>query len=166
MSLNPDIKRALRAAYVHKMLMMEQAAADAKVSLGTAIRWKREAKQQGDDWDRARAAAMLSSEGAEEVSRAVLEQFVLLFQSTLEALKNDKESSPLSKAEAISRLSDAYNKTMSAVAKSNPKINRLALAMDVIKLLTDFILANYPNHAPAFSEILSPFGHHLTKEFA
>ncbi len=160
-----ETRRVLRGAYVHKMLTMEEAAKEAGISLGTAVRWKREAKADGDDWDKARSAALLSSNGAEAVSQIVLEQFVILFQSTLEALKNDMNSSPLSKAEAISRLSDAYNKTMSAVAKNNPKLNKLAVAMEVVNLQANFIRDRYPNLAPQFADMLADFGEKITEAF-
>lgn len=161
-----ETRRALRGAFVHKMLPMEQAALEAGISLGTAVRWKREAKEQNDDWDKARSAAMLSGSGAEAVFSAVLNQFVTLFKSTLNALEKDENATPQVKAEALARLSDAYLKTKNAAEKGSPKLNKLAVAMDVLELLTDFIAAKYPQHAPAFIEILNPFGHHLTKEFA
>jgi hypothetical protein len=164
MAYSEETRRALRSAYVYQALSLEAAAERINVAFGTASRWKRDAKENGDDWDRARAAVRLSSEGAESVTQAVLEEFVTLFQSTMTGLKNDDKSSPLSKAEALSRLSDAYNKTMSAVAKGSPKLNKLAVAMEVLEKLADFIGDRYPQHAPALLEVLEPFGEFVTRE--
>lgn len=164
MAYSEETRRALRAAYVYKALSLEAAADQMKIAFGTASRWKRDAKETGDDWDRARAAARLGAEGAESVTQLVLEEFVTLFQSTMEQVKNDAKASGLQKAEALSRLSDAYHKTMSAVAKGSPKLNKLAVAMEVIKMLTDFIVAKHPSQALTFVDMLEPFGEHLTQE--
>lgn len=163
MAHGQETRSGLRAAYVYQALSLEAAAQRLKVSFGTAARWKREALEKGDDWESARSAAMLSSQGAESVTQAVLEQFVTLFQTTMTALKEDTKATALSKAEALSRLSDAYNKTMSAVAKGSPKLNKLAIAMEVIEMLSGFVGTTYPNHAAVFLEILEPFGEHLSQ---
>ncbi len=49
MAHSPETKRALRSAYVHQSLTLEIAAERSDISLGTATRWKREAKAEGDD---------------------------------------------------------------------------------------------------------------------
>ena len=71
----PEMKQRLRALYVHEALGLEQAAQKLKVSPRTVSRWKQEALDEGDDWDKARAASMLAGEGTEAVSRVVLEEF-------------------------------------------------------------------------------------------
>lgn len=156
---------AARSAYVYEALSQEAIAQKCNVSVATVARWKKSALAGGDDWDRARAAARLSGQGTEAVTQAVLEDFVLLFQSTLNEIKKDTQMKPLAKAEAISRLSDAYNKTMAAVAKGNPKLNKLAVAMEVIQELAEFIRQNYPMHAGAYAEILEPFGQRVSEVF-
>lgn len=160
-----ETRRALRGAYVHQGLSMDACAGKFNIAYTTAAKWKRDALETGDDWDKARNAALLSAQGSEAVTQAVLEQFVTLFQTTLQQLKDDTTASPLSKSEAISRLSDAYNKTMSAVSKGNPKLNKLAIAMDVINLQANFIRESYPQLATAFSEMLTHFGEKLTEAF-
>ena len=166
MAYNQEIKSSLRALYVHQALSLEAAAQKIDVSFGTASRWKRDAKAEGDDWDKARAARFLSQQGADEGTRIMLEDFVTLFQSTIETIKKDENATGLVKAEALSRLSDAYSKTMSAAKKGAPEVNRLAIGMDVIKLMADFVGAKFPNHAAAFVEILEPFGDHLSQALA
>lgn len=164
MAYSEETRRALRSAYVYQALSLDAAAQRLGVAFGTASRWKRTALDAGDDWDRARAAARLSSEGAEAVTQVVLEEFVTLFQSTMTGIKNDDKATGLAKAEALSRLSDAYNKTMSAVAKGSPRLNKLAVAMEVLQKLAAFIAERYPQHAPALLEVLEPFGEFVTQE--
>lgn len=165
MAHSKEMITAARAAYVYEALSLPAIADRLNVSRGALSRWRRAAQDGGDDWDRARAAARLSGQGAEAVTQAVLEDFVLLFQSTLTEIKEAKGAPPLAKAEAISRLSDAYNKTMSAVAKGNPKLNKLAVAMQVIQELADFVRREHPKHAMAFGEILEPFGQRVSEVF-
>lgn len=164
MAHKPQIRSAARAAYVHEAQPMEAVAARLAVSAGTLSRWKREALDSGDDWDRARAAARLAGQGAEAVATAVLEDFVLLFQSTLAEIKSGSIP-PLAKAEAISRLSDAYHKTTAAASRGNPKLSRLAIAMDVLQLLAEHIRQHRPQLAAAFAEMLEPFGADLAKAY-
>lgn len=165
MAKTPEARAQVRASYVHKKLPIEACVVKLrpKVSVGTARRWKSEAKKAGDDWDRARAASHLAGQGAEAVTEAVLEDFVALFQSVMSELNADQEASALAKAEAISRLSDAYQKVMSAVSKGSPKLSKLAIAMETLELFARFVQVNFPKHAPAFLEVLEPFGAELTK---
>ena len=164
MAYNAEVRRSVRSSYVHEGISLETAAQKHAVAFGTASRWKRDAKADGDDWDSARAARFLSQEGAAAVTAVVLENFVTLFDSTIKLIREDDKATGLEKAEAISRLSDAYQKTMSAARKGAPEVNKLAVGMDVIKLLADFVGNKFPEHAPAFIDILEPFGTHLAQE--
>lgn len=167
MAKGPEAKAAVRAAYVYRKLPLAQCVKGIKprVSPDTARRWKAEARKAGDDWDRARAASHLAGQGAEAVTQAVLEDFVTLFQSTLKDLREDDKMPAMGKAEAISRLSDAYHKTMAAITRGNGKLSRLAVAMETVEKLAAFVQARFPKHGPAFVEILEPFGEELTKAY-
>lgn len=165
MAHKPEIRAAARAAYVHEALSLEVMAQRFKVSVGTLSRWKRDAAEKGDDWDKARSAARLSGQGAEAVTTAVLEDFVLLFQSALSEIKETKEVPPLAKAQAISQLSDAYAKTMSAVAKGAPKLNKLAVAMEVLQFQVKFIRDAFPHLSGPFADMLDQFGQKLSEAF-
>ena len=158
-----EVKRALRGAYVHEMLSMEDAAIKAGISLGTATRWKREAKADSDDWDKARAARFMSEQGSDFVVQSVLEQFVTVFQTTITQLKTAENISPLSKADALAKLSDAFHKTMSAARKGSPEVNKLAVAQDVINLLCEFVGTKFPQHGQALLDVIEPFGKYLTE---
>lgn len=152
-----QIRAAARAAYIHEALGIEAIAERLKIATSTVHKWKRQSEQAGDSWERARSAARLSGQGADAVTSAVLEDFVLLFQSTLAEVKADTEMKALNKAEIISRLSDAYNKTISAAGKSSPKLNKLSVAMEVMEMLADFVRSQHPAQATAFLAVLEPF---------
>ncbi len=162
MAHKPEIKQAARAAFAYEALTFEQISERLGVSIHTLGRWKRESKDGGDDWDRARSAARLSGQGQEAVTAAVLEDFVLLFQSTIADLKAADNIGPIEKAEAISRLTDAYNKTMSAASKSSPKLNKLAVAMETIQHLSAYIKAEYPHLVEDFADMLDGFGRKIS----
>lgn len=165
MAYGEETRRALRGAYVHKALSLEASAEQVGIGFGTASRWRREAKADGDDWDKARTASMIAGAGHEAVSQMVLQEFMTLFQSTIEQLKSDVKGTPMAKAEALSRLSDAYNKAMSAAAKSNPKLNKLAVAMEVLQLLASFIQEQHPQLTEPFLTMLEPFGEKISGVF-
>jgi hypothetical protein len=165
MAHGPEVRAALRAAYIYEMQGLEAAAQRLDISFASASRWKRESKEAGDDWDKARAAARLAGQGADNVTREVLEDFVILFQSTITQLKTDPDVPALDKAEALSRLSDAYYKTMRATAANNPKLNKLAVAMEVLQLLVKFIRDDHPQHIESLLDVLEGFGAKVTEVF-
>lgn len=165
MAHSPEVRQRLRSGYVHDGLGLEQAALRLKISPRTATRWRQESAEAGDDWDKARAASLLAGEGAEAVSRAVLEEFLKLFQSTMLDIKKEKKLKPLEKAEAMSRLADAYTKTMRCIQKSAPELSRLAVASEVLQHLARFVKKSYPQHAKAFMDVLEPFGEELVKAY-
>jgi Protein of unknown function (DUF1804) len=163
LSHSVEMRQQLRKAYIYEGFGLDACAQKVNISYSTASKWKKQALAEGDDWDKARSARMLSSDGAEAITQAVLEEFVTLFQSTISSIKDDEKASGLAKAEAISRLADAYHKTMSAARKGSPEVGKLATGMDVLNLLADFIGEKYPQYSQAFLEVLEPFGQHLTK---
>lgn len=165
MAYAEEIINQARSAYVYEALSLTVVADRHGLPLSTINRWKKNALVKGDDWDKARAAARLSGQGAEAVTVAVLEDFVLLFQSTLSDVKSSTDLTPLDKAEIISRLSDAYTKTINAAAKGNPKLDKLSFAADILRDLVQYIQAHYPQHATAMEQVLVPFGEEIGKRY-
>lgn len=155
-------KAEVRRRYVVDHQPLTGAAQLSGVSYSTARGWKAAALEQGDDWDRARQAATMSDGGVEDLKRVVIGEFVPLFKSTVEAL-GDAAIPAVDKAEAISRLSDAYTKTIKATGAVDPAIARLAWAMDVLKELGEFVQREFPQHSAAVLELLEPFGQHLAE---
>lgn len=161
--MHPQERRdQVRAAYVYQRLPLDAAAKACGIGYETARRWKYAAKASGDDWDKARAAGRLAAGGLGEITAQLLEDFALLFQSTVEQLKAATVD-PLDRAEAISRLSDAYTKTMKAASTASPPLAELAVAMKVLEHLASFIREHHPQELPRFAAILEPFGARLAE---
>lgn len=165
MAHGPEAHAAVRVAYVHQALPIEQAARQAGVPEATARAWKAKARRGGDDWERARTASYMSGQGSDTVMMHVLQSILTLTQSTLADLET-AETDPLERVEAISRLTDAYHKTSAAIARGSPKLSRLALAMEILEKLAEFIRAHHPQHAGALLEVLEPFGAEIVKSYA
>ena len=109
-------------------LSMEQAAQQAGVPYDTARRWKRLAKEGGDDWDKLRSAQQLAGGGIEEVFRRVL------------------------------TMADSLNKMVSASKRIMPETDELAVRLDTLKKMAEFTRQKYPQAASALVEVLGAFG--------
>jgi len=165
MAYNDEVRTAVRSAFIFKGMSLQAACDFNNVSYETGRSWKRKAKSAGDDWDISRAASSISKSGIQTLTASIIEDFVVLFQSTIEEVKASENMSPMQKAESISRLSDAYTKTVKAAGNSSPALSRLAVAMDILKRQSEFIQAHFPEHINAFTEILEPFGEVISREF-
>jgi hypothetical protein len=161
----PETRQKVRSDFV-KGLSLKAAAAEHDIPYQTARGWKRKAATDGDDWDNARAALRISSGGVKALTAAVIEDFVHLFQATLEALKNDKNTPALQKADAIAKLSDAYQKTVKAAGNSDPALSRLSIVLDVLQKQMLFIREHFPQYVEIFMEILEPLGEALSREIS
>ena len=163
---HPQSKRmALRAAYCFKALTLEEAAEAAGISIGTARRWKADAlKTDEDDWEKVRAAACLASAGMEDVTKQLLTQYVIRHKALMEAIDADVELAPAEKVEPLSKLADSFSKIVACSRRVLPETDRLATALDVMRMLADFTRQHFPQHALAILEIVEPFGAHVAKE--
>lgn len=162
----PETQAKLRAAYVYDRLSLDGAADKSGVSIATARRWKREAEASGDDWERARSAARLAGDGTQTIAQLILDDYLLLHQATVEGVKSDPDVPPIQKAEVLSRLADAFTKTMAAVGKASPQLNRLGVATDVLQRLSRYVAQVHPHHAEALLEVLEPFAAELSRDYA
>ncbi len=160
-----EVRDKVRRAYVYDRLSLEVAAMTAGVSHATVKRWKAEALDAGDDWDKAQAAQLMAGGGLEGVARQVLAGLVTQFQSTMDELTVNAEIKPADKVQMLASLADAYNKTVSASKRILPETNELATAMGVVQRLANFIRERYPQHAAPFAEILEPFGDELATAY-
>jgi hypothetical protein len=164
MAYPKECRIAVRKTYVEGRVPLTQAAAMHQVGYETARRWKALARAKGDCWDNARVADRISNGGLGDLTAAVLDDFIRLFQTTLKDLRTHN-GAPIERAEAISRLSDAYAKTVKAAGATSPDLAKLAIALDVTKQLAEYIRNNHPQHTEVFLEILEPFGEHLSKVY-
>lgn len=165
MAHSDDTRRKLRAAYVIDQLTLEVAALKLGVPTGTARRWKTEAKAAGDDWDRARSAQMIAGGGIEDVVRQTLAVVVQQVQATVQAIQDAPEMSPQDKVQMLASLADAYNKLMAASKRLMPETDKLGVAMDVVKRMSEFVARRRPALAHEFVELLEPFGEELAKAY-
>lgn len=165
MAHSTETRNAVRSSFVYDRLPLEAAAKQHNVSYNTARGWKKKAKIDGDDWDKARSASRLAAGGLGDITSQILEDFALLFQATVLEIK-DGSFDGLQKAEALSRLSDAYTKTMKAAAGGDPKIAKLAIALETVQLLAQHIKNHHPAMLEQFTVILEQFGVKVNEAFA
>ncbi len=165
MAHGKDTIAAVRAAYVHERLPLEMAASRVGVSPGTATRWKRKAKDAGEDWDKLRAACLLAGDGVEAVARQMLADYVVQHKTLMDTISTDDKLPAAAKVGMLSSLADSFNKTVAASKRVLPETSELATALSVLDKLGLFIRDHYPQHGPAFLEVLEPFGAEVAKIF-
>lgn len=162
---NDDIRRRARSDFVYRRLTGATIAAAYGISEVTFARWKKKAKENGDDWDMARTAAVMAGEGADVVSSIVLEEFMLQAQHMVHDIKNgglDIES----KVKLMASLADSMTKMAAAASKLAPKISELGVAQAVVEELVDFVRDRFPHHIEVVQELLGPFADHIAQRFA
>lgn len=164
MAYSQEVKDTVRRSYVYERLPLESAAEKHGIPYPTVRGWKKKARELGDDWDKARAASRMADGGLGDITNQLLEDFAILFQSTVEDIQKG-EHTGLQKAEALSRLSDAYTKTMNAATRGNPKLAKLSVALEVLEEMTAFIKEQFPDDLQRFADILEPFGKRITEVF-
>lgn len=159
-----DVKHSVRHSYVTELLALSVAAIKHGVADGTARRWKMESKQNGDDWDLARAASRRSEGAAGEFSVDFIEEFTIQVNETFELLKTNSDDLSLEqRIKILSSLSDMQMKVMK-VSGGNKKLEKRTIATEVIKLLSKFVSSHHPEFTPSFVEILTAFAPRLDKE--
>ncbi|WP_423197438.1 DNA-binding protein [Cupriavidus sp. H19C3] len=160
-----ETRDVVRRAYVFDRLTLEVAAMKAGVAYATARRWKTDAFEAGDDWDRAQSAHLIAGGTLEEIARGVLAGLVTQYQATMEELAASENVKPQEKTKLLASLADSFQKTVSASKKILPETNELAVAMDVIQRLASWVKENKPEHIAAFAQILEPFGNELSRAY-
>ncbi|MYM32250.1 DUF1804 family protein [Duganella sp. CY15W] len=161
----PETRDKVRRAYVFDRLSLEVAAMKCGVSYGTASRWKSNAAQSGDDWDKAQAAQLMAGGSIEDIGRQMLAGLVTQYQSSMDEISRNTDLKPADKVHMLSSLADAFNKTVSASKRILPETSELATAMEVVQKLAAFVQQRYPKHAQAFAELLEPFGDELARTY-
>jgi hypothetical protein len=165
MAHSEEIRRAVRASYVFEQLGLEVAAMKHGVPFATARNWRRDAKELGDDWDKAKSAQMIAGGGIEDVVRQTLAVVVQQVQATVETIQNTPDMPPATKVDMLASLADAYNKLISASRRLMPETDKLAVAQDTLKRLADFTRTKHPKHAAALIEVLEPFADELARAY-
>lgn len=167
MAYGTRARNEVRKNYIFKLLPLTQAAKLAGIkNIATARRWKAEALENGDDWDKLKAAASIASGGRDDLIKTMINDYVVFHQSVMDSLKSpDCALTAKDKVDALASLADAFAKTMKSAGMASPELSKLSIATEVIQLLGDFVRDDFPQHAAAFIEILEPFGEELTKHY-
>ncbi len=165
MSARDDIKRKARSDYIYRRMMQSTIAAAYGISEATVGRWKKTAKESGDDWDKARTAHVIAGEGVEVVVSSVVEDFMIQAQAILDEIKIGTHTTQ-EKVGMLVALSDAMTKMAASAKRFAPKVSELGVAQDVMAKLLDFVRENFPQHASTILEIIEPFGEHLAGIYA
>lgn len=90
----PETREKLRRLYIQSQLSLQIVSSQCGVSFATASRWKKEAQDAGDDWEKLRAANVLASGGMEDVGRAILMGLLVQYQATIDQLNVNAEMPP------------------------------------------------------------------------
>ncbi len=165
MAHSKTVRDAVRTAYVHEGLNLPRISEIHGVSQPVIRQWKARARKQGDDWERARLASEVSARGVAEASEAMLVRFLRQAQVLLPKIEDDPELSTAERIKLMVSLSDSYSKMTASFARANPKVNELTVAMDVVRLLAEFIAREHAEHAPALVAVLEAFGPALTAKY-
>ena len=171
MAAGTDQKRQARSEFIYKRKTLAMIGLSVGVSANTVGRWKRAAKEIGDDWDTARAAHMIAGEGLDAVITTVVEEFMIMAQSAIyelkaDAIKEKADQLPIDKRiTMMTSLADAMTKMTVSAGKLAPKVSELGVAQDVILRLIEFVKEHYPHHAPILLQISEPFTEHLVEAY-
>lgn len=155
-----DRRRKARSDYVHRRMTQSTIAVAYGISEATVGRWKKAAKADGDDWDKARTAHVIAGEGVEVVVSSVVEDFMIQAQAILDEIKAGDHTTQ-EKVSMLVALSDAMTKMAASAKRFAPKVSELGVAQDVMGKLLDFVREHFPQHASTILEIIEPFGAHL-----
>lgn len=161
MAYDAVTKRKVRSAYVFDCLELKSAAEISGVPYSTAKRWKQDAKASGDDWDKSRDAQVLAGGAVDDVARQCTMLMIRNVQAVMAQIETDKDMTAETKIKLLSTGSDAFSKNAAALRRFAPETDALAIQLQLLKSLGDFIYKHFPQHASAFSEILPSFGDEL-----
>lgn len=165
MASDSDIRRKARSDYVYRRMTGATIALSLNISQATFGRWKKAAKEDGDDWDMARSAAVIAGEGLDTVISSVVEDFVIMAQALLEEVKSEKLTLD-QKIKHMVALGDAMVKVTASAGKLAPKISELGVAQSVVQHLIAFVQEQFPQHISVVQEILIPFGDRIASAFS
>lgn len=165
MAHDEKVRALVRRYYVFDRFSLEQAAQKAKVSFGTARRWKTQALNKGDDWDKARDVHIMAGGEMNDISQSLLAGFILQYRTTMDELQQNTELSAKEKVMLLSALADSFTKMTAASKRILPEVSELAVAMRTVELFGNYIHQHHSTLMEPFIEALSGFGQVLNEEF-
>lgn len=141
----PEKRVALRSAYIGG-LPLEAAADKAGVPFPTARNWFRAAREEGDDWDKFRAASLIvAGGGIEQAMGRIIAAGLMRCEALLEKMA---ESEDIAGAmQAMATLGDTVAKLKAAGKGMMPEADQLAIENGAIKAFADLMIKLHPKTA-------------------
>lgn len=139
---------ALRAAYIGG-LGLEIAAAKVGIGTATARRWKADAKDSGDDWDKFQSASLIVAGGGFDQAMGRVAAAVILRSEAIMERLEDPEIDPIDAAKAIASLADSLGKAKAAMRALMPQTDQLAIETGAVKGFVELLLRLHPGAGEA-----------------
>jgi transposase len=166
------VRDAVRRDYIAQGMSPEVLGPMHGVSVASVIRWRRDARENGDDWDKHRAARRLSSGVPEDITRDLLMEFLEHHRHAMEQLRKAREGangqaalSADDYASLLAKLQDGFNKMMAASKRMMPETDRLIVAAGVVEDLATFLTSKHPTLMAGFLDVLPEFQQLVEKKY-
>ncbi|MDO9233061.1 MAG: DUF1804 family protein [Methylotenera sp.] len=156
MAHSQQTKDNVRRLYIEGM-PLNGAAIASGVSYDTAREWKRSAKQNGDDWDTARAAYQISEQGVDDLTRNMIESMMrqgLVISREIET----GNLTAVQKVQIHASLSDSMSKFSKSMSRINPKLGALSISLDTLKTIAEYLSKHDKTALASFQEHLEGIG--------
>lgn len=151
----PEKRMALRSAYIGG-LPLEAAADQVGVPYATARNWFRAARDDGDDWDKFRAASLIvAGGGVEQAMGRIIAAALMRCEALLERLGEIDD--PAEAASAVASLGDTVSKLRVAAKAFMPEASASAIATDALKDLAVWTGEAAPLRGMVLADILEAF---------
>lgn len=149
-----ETKAAVRADYIGGM-PLDLAAVKNNVPAVTARRWKADAADKGDDWDKFQRASLLVSGGGFDAAMGrAAAAFVLRVEATLGMLSAIENADPLDIAKAMASLADSLMKAKAVAKALMPETDQLAIENAAVKAYVELLVKRNPSAAEAALDAL------------
>lgn len=141
----PEKRLELRSAYIGG-LPLEAAADKAGVPYATARNWFRAAREEGDDWDKFRAASLIvAGGGIEQAMGRIIAAGLMRCEALLERIQEAED--PFAAVSAVATLGDTVSKLKAAGKGMMPEADQLAIENGAIKAFADLMIKRHPKTA-------------------
>lgn len=143
-----ETQLALRAAFLGG-LPLDQAAEQVGIGTATARRWKADALETGDDWDKFQKASLIVAGGGFDQAMGRVASAVILRSEAIMERLEDPKLDPIDAAKAIGSLADSLGKAKAAMRALMPETDRLAVETQAVKGFVELLLRLAPGTGEA-----------------
>lgn len=145
----------LRTAYIGG-LPLEAAADKAGVPYATARNWFRAAREEGDDWDKFRAASLIvAGGGIEQAMGRIIAAGLMRCEALLERIAEIEDAAAA--ADAVAALGDTMSKLRVAAKSFMPEVSAQAVAIDTLKAVAVWAGNAAPARGMVLAELLEGY---------